>query len=341
MRTFASDNNAGAHPKVLDALARVNVGHVVGYGDDAHTKRVEGKIKELLGGRAEAFLVFNGTGANVLGLAAVTKPHEAVVCAEGAHVDADECGAPERFAGLKLLPVATPDGKLTPDLVRARLKGIGSEHHVQPRVVTITQSTEVGTVYAPEEVRALSRFCRERGLLLHVDGARLANAVAALGVDARAVTVDAGVDALSFGATKNGAMVAEAVVFFDPAHARDFKFLRKQGMQLASKMRFVAAQWEALLDDGLWLANARHANAMAALLSREAAKVPGVEIAFPTQANAVFARLPPAAIEPLQREVFFYAWEGSPGLVRWVCSWDTTEDDVRRLVDALRRHLAR
>lgn len=338
MRTFASDNNAGAHPRVLEAMAKANVGHERGYGDDDRTRRAEALVRELVGG-GDVFLVFNGTGANVLGLAALTRPHGAILCAQGAHVAADECNAPERFTGCKLVEVATPHGKLTPDLLAPHVKGVGVEHHAQPMAVTITQPTELGTVYAPDEVRALSAFCRARGLRLHVDGARLANAAASLGVPPRAFTGDAGVDALSLGGTKNGAVAAEAVVLFDSVLARDFRYLRKQGMQLASKMRFVAAQFEALLEDGLWLANARRANAMARLLADEAAQVPGVEIVHPTQANAVFARLPPDAVPLVQRDVWFYGWDGAPGLVRWVCSFDTTEDDVARLVASLRRHV--
>lgn len=335
MRGFASDNWSGVHPRVLDAIARANADHAPAYGADEWTARAVARVREALDRPdAEVFPVFNGTGANVLGLSAVTRPWDAVLCAAGAHVSVDECNALERFAGAKLVPVEAPRGKLTPDLLAPHVKGQGVEHHAQPRVVSVTQSTEVGTVYKPEELRALSAFCRERGLLLHVDGARLANAVAALGGDARAATT--GADVLSFGGTKNGALAAEAVVFLDPALARDFRFVRKQGMQLASKMRFVGAQLDALLADGLWLQNARHANAMARLLADEAAKVPGVTLAHPVEANAVFARLPEDAVDKCIAEVPFYRWDERT--VRWVCSFDTTPDDVHRLVDALRRH---
>ena len=348
-RTFASDNNSGVHPAVLDALARANVGHARAYGDDPLTRRVRERLRALLGPRAHPFLVFNGTGANVLGLAALTRPYHAVLCAKGAHVAVDECSAPERFAGLKLVEVPTPDGKLTPALLEPHLEGLGFEHHAQPHVVSVTQATEVGTVYSPAEVRALADWAHARGLRLHVDGARLANAAVAIadaaGIEPaealRACTADAGVDVLSFGGTKNGLMGAEAVVLFDDALAPEFPFLRKQGMQLASKMRFLAAQMDAYLADDLWVRNARQANGMARLLADEAAKVPGVELAFRVEANEVFARIPREAVKPLQDECFFYEWPGEPGLVRWVCSFDTAEEDVRAFVAAMRRVLKR
>ena len=337
MRGFASDNWSGVHPRVLEAIARANVEHAPAYGADAWTERAAARVRDALGRPdAEVFPVFNGTGANVLGLSAVTRPWEAVLCAEGSHVSVDECNALERFAGVKLVPVRAPRGKLTPDLLRPHVKGVGSEHHAQPRVVSVTQSTEVGTVYRPEELQALRAFCDEHGLLLHVDGARLANAAATLGGDARAATL--GADVLSLGGTKNGALAAEAVVLLRPGLAPHFRFLRKQGMQLASKMRFVSAQLEALLADGLWLENARHANAMARLLAEEASRVPGVRIEHPVEANAVFARLPTHAIDACMAEVPFYRWEEDSDLVRWVCSFETTPADVRGFVEALRRH---
>lgn len=339
-RGFASDNSSGVHPKAMEALARANVGHVLAYGGDPWTEAATRRFKDLLGDEVEVFFVFNGTAANVLGLKALTRPYHAVLCAQGAHVDVDECGAPERFTGCKLVPIPTPDGKLTPELVAPHVKGLGVEHHAQPAVVSITQSTEVGTVYAPREVRALADWCHARGLRLHVDGARIANAAAALGGDVRAFTRDAGVDVLSFGGTKNGMMFGEAVVFFDPALAADFRYHRKQGMQLASKMRFVAAQFDAMLADGTWLETAAHANRMARLLAEEASRVPGVELLRMPEANAVFARLPPEAIPRLQAEVPFYTWDEARHEVRWVASFDTTEEDVRHFAGVLRRVLA-
>jgi threonine aldolase len=336
-RAFASDNNAGAHPEVLAAIARANAGHVRAYGDDPYTRGAITRMREHLGERAEAFFVFGGTGANVLGLQAVMQPHEAVICSDVAHINVDECGAPERYVGCKLLGVATPDGKLTPELVRARIAGVGVEHHVQPRVISISQASEYGTVYTAAELRALAELAHAQRMLLHIDGARLANAAASLDAPLRAVTADAGVDVLSFGGTKNGLLGGEAVVFFDPEHARAFRFIRKQGMQLASKMRFVAAQFEALLSDDLWLRSARHANAMARRLEAGVAAIPGVRVTQPVEANAVFAILPAAAIPVAQESFFFYVWDERRSEVRWMASWDTTEADVDQFIAAISR----
>lgn len=333
--SFASDNNAPVHPAVLAAVAAANVGHVRAYGDDPWTRAMDERIREHFGPEARAFPVFGGTAANVLGLSAMLRTHEAVICAEHAHISVDECGAPERFLGSKLILVPTPDGKIRPGDVTARLKGLRDQHHVQPKVVAITQSTEVGTVYAPAEIAELARVAHAHGLLVHLDGARIANAAAALGVPLRALTTDAGVDVLSFGATKNGAMGAEAVVFLRPGLGEDFRFVRKQGMQLASKMRFVAAQIARLLEGDLWRANATHANRMARRLSEAVRGLPGVELAHPTEANGVFARLPRHVVEPLQRHSYFYVWDESGPVVRWMCSFDTTEADVDAFVAAL------
>ncbi len=338
-RSFASDNNAGVHPEVLKAIAAANQGHVVGYGDDPYTHSAVNLFKRRFGNNIEVFFVFNGTAANCLGLKALTNSYHAVICAEAAHICVDECGAPEKFTGCKLIPIPTKDGKLTVEAVRTAYHGIGVEHHVQPRVVAITQCTEVGTVYKEDEVRRLASFAHERGMFLHMDGARIANAAASLGLDLRQATRDLGVDVLSFGATKNGGMGAEAVVFFDPKLAADFKFYRKQGMQLASKMRFLSAQFEALLKDGLWLRNAQHSNRMAQMLKRELSKIPQVKIAYKVEANGIFAKLPRRAIAKLQKRYFFYMWDDAQSLVRWMCSWDTTEADVKQFVDFVRRSL--
>ena len=336
-RSFASDNNAGAHPEILAALARVNDGHVRAYGDDPFTAAAVARLRGHLGGQAEIFFVFGGTGANVLGLQALMRPHEAVICSDCAHIQVDECGAPERFIGCKLLGVPAPAGKLTPQAIVSRLVGIGSEHHSQPRVVSISQVTEYGTVYTPDEIRALADTAHEHGLFLHVDGARIANAAAALGVSLRAITVDAGVDIMSLGGTKNGLVGGEAVVFFDPRHAADFRFTRKQGMQLPSKMRFIAAQFEALFTDDLWLRSARHANAMARRLADKVRDLPGLAITQPVEANAVFAILPRDVIPGLQSEFFFYMWDERRSEVRWMASWDTTEGDVDRFASTISR----
>ena len=329
-RSFASDNNAGIHPDVLKAVARANFGHAVGYGDDPYTRAAIAKFKRHFGADVEVFIVFNGTAANCLSLKALTESYHAVICTDAAHIHTDECGAPEKFTGCKLVLIDAPDGKLTVESVSHAYHGIGDQHHVQPKVISITQATELGTVYKPKEVRDLARFAHERDMFLHMDGARIANAAVSLGLNLRQATRDLGVDVLSFGGTKNGAMGAEAVVFFDKTLANDFLYMRKQGMQLASKMRFISAQLEALLSDGLWKKNAQHANRMAGLLTKAITKIPGVKIVYPVEANGVFARIPRRAIAKLQKRYFFYVWSKEESVVRWMCSFDTTEADVRQ-----------
>ncbi|BCX06055.1 MAG: threonine aldolase [Candidatus Roseilinea sp.] len=337
-RSFASDNNAGAHPEVLQAILAANEGHVLGYGDDPYTRRAIAVFKRHFGEDADVYFVFNGTAANSLGLAAITRSYNAVICAATAHIHCDECGAPEKFAGVKLLTCETPDGKLTVEHARQHMHGFGDEHHIQPKVISITQSTELGTLYQVEEIRALADYAHAHGLLLHMDGARICNAAAALDLPFRTFTRDAGVDVLSFGGTKNGLLGGEAVVFFPPrAAASDFKFIRKQGMQLASKMRFIGAQFEVLLRDDLWRRNACNANAMARRLADAVRGI--VEIAYPVQANAVFAVIPNWAIEALRRHSFFYEWapaDEAHTIARWMCAWDTTPEDV----DAFASHIA-
>lgn len=328
VRGFASDNQSGMQPEILAALAAANVGHASAYGGDPWTARAVARFRELFGPDASVYFVFNGTAANVLALEALRARHQAVICAETAHIHVDECGAPERYTGSKLLTVPTPDGKLTPELAARAYRGIGVPHHVQPAVVSVSQPTEYGTLYTPAELRALADWAHARGMRLHVDGARIANAVAALGVSARELIVETGVDALSFGGTKNGLMLGEAVVLLRPELARDFEWVRKQGMQLASKMRFVAAQFDALLEDGRWLRSAAHANAMARRLEAAVRGLPGLEITQPVQANGVFARLPRAAIAKLQAETAFYVWDEARDEVRWMASFDTTPEDV-------------
>jgi threonine aldolase len=340
-RSFASDNNAGIHPRILEAIAAANHGHVVGYGDDLHTAKAIASFQKHFGPDIEVFFVFNGTAANCLGLKALTESYHAVICAEAAHISTDECGAPEKFTGSKLIPIPTPDGKLTVKSVSRAYHGVGDQHHVQPRVVSITQVTEMGTVYKPKEVRALAHFAHGHNLFLHMDGARIANATVALGLTLREATRDLGVDVLSFGGTKNGAMGAEAVIFFDKSLSRDFLYLRKQGMQLASKMRFVAAQFDALLGDDLWRKNAEHANQMAALLKKEVSKIPKVKVVYAVEANGVFAQIPREAIRKLQERYFFYVWNEEQSVVRWMCSFDTTEQDVKQFATFLARTVRR
>jgi threonine aldolase len=330
IRSFASDNNAAVHPEVLEAIHRANEGHVVGYGDDRCTESAVARFREHFGADVHVFFVFNGTAANVLSLQALTRPFHAVLCPELSHIYTDECGAPEKFTGCKLIPLAAPRGKLTVETAAAAYHGIGDQHHVQPRVISITQSTEMGTVYKPSEIEALARFTHEQEMFLHMDGARISNAVAAQGLTLRQATRDLGVDVLSFGGTKNGLMGVEAVVFFRPELAQDFLFVRKQGMQLASKMRFMAAQMEALLTNNLWRRNAEHANRMAQLLQQEVRKIPRVKIVYPVEANGVFAEIPQGAIAKIQERYFFYVWSEEESVVRWMCSFDTTEEDVRQ-----------
>ena len=329
-RSFASDNNAGVHPEVLQAIAAANQGHAVGYGDDPYTESVVRKFKQHFGPEIDVFLVFNGTAANCLSLKALTRSYHAVICAEAAHIYTDECGAPETFTGCKLIPIPTRDGKLTVESVSQAYHGIDDPHHVQPRVISITQATEVGTVYKPAEIKALARFAHERTMFLHVDGARIANAAASLGQTLQQATRDLGVDVLSFGGTKNGALGAEAVVFFDKKLSRDFLYLRKQGMQLASKMRFVCAQFDALLTKDLWRKSAQHANRMARLLRNKLSEIPQVKIVYKVEANGVFAKIPRRAIARLQKRYFFYVWNERQSVVRWMCSFDTTEQDVEQ-----------
>ena len=337
-RGFASDNSATIHPDVLAAIARVNVGHAFGYGHDGYSWEVGRRVAELFGDQAQAFFVFNGTGANITCLRAVCRPFSAVICADTAHLNVDECGAPEAIAGVKLLTVPGVDGKLTPEAVMRRVARVGDEHAVQARVMSISQCTELGTLYTQEEVRELAAVAHERGMQLHVDGARLSNAAAALGLPLGEVA--GGADLISFGGTKNGLLGAEAVVLLNSDVANEFMYIRKQSLQLASKMRFLAAQFDALLTDELWLRCAAHANAMAARLAAAAADAPGLTITRPVQTNAVFAKLPPAVIGELRRDFPFYVWDEDANEVRWMCSWDTTEEDVDGFAVAVRGALA-
>ena len=337
--SFASDNSAGVHPDVLKAIVDANVGHVPAYGDDPYTARAVAQFRRVFGEDTEVFFVYGGTGANVLAIRAVTESYNSVLCTESAHIHVDECGAPEKFTGCKLLTVPTAEGKLRAEDVHPFMRGLGIEHHAQPRVVSITQATELGTVYRPEEIRALADTVHEHGLVLHMDGARIANAAVSLGCSLKAITADAGVDLLSFGGTKNGLLGGEALVFLRPEFATNFRFLRKQAMQLASKMRFIAVQFDTLLRDDLWRRNAEHANRMARTLHDAMVDVPQVRITHPVEANAVFAEVPSRHIAALQAESFFYVWDERTSEVRWMTAYDTTEDDIRAFAAAARRIL--
>jgi threonine aldolase len=338
-RMFASDNYAGVHPAVMAAIVGANGGHQVSYGADEYSASLAHVMRRHFGEQCETFCVFNGTGANVVSLQALTKRWDAVICAESAHINVDECGAPERVAGVKLLTVATPDGKLTAATVQALLVGLGDEHRAQPSVVSISQATEFGTCYSVEELAAVCQTAHAGGLSVHMDGARLCNAAAYLGVPLKSLTTDVGVDVLSFGGTKNGAMLADAVVILSPNVVEGVKYLRKACMQLASKMRFVAVQLEALLTGDLWLENALHANEMAARLASRLSDVTGVSVTRPVEANAVFAVLPAAVADRVRSRYSFYTWDEVSGEVRWMTAFDTTPEDVDAFADLIEREM--
>ncbi len=346
LRGFASDNYAGVHPEVLTALAEANDGHQIAYGGDVYTERLAALMKQHFGDRTEIFPVFNGTGANVTALTAMLPRWGAVIAAKTAHINSDEGGAPERVSGLKLLTVDTPDGKLTPELIDREAWGWGDEHRAQPLAVSITQTTELGTLYSIDEITAITSHAHEKGMTVHMDGARIANAAAALGVGLREFTTEAGVDVVSFGGTKNGMLFGEAIVVLNPDAVDGLLFLRKLNMQLASKMRFLSAQFLALLEGDLWLRSASHANAMAAHLRRslekeiDAGSITGLDFAQETTANAVFAILPPGVADRLRKSFKFYDWDAAAGEVRWMCSFDTTESDVDAFVAAITKELS-
>src|SRR5258706_1510747 len=340
-KNFGSDNQAPAHPAILEALIQANSGDTPSYGDDPRTARAQELFRTHFGPAARAFPVFNGTGANVLGLAALLRPQDAVLCSRHAHVDVDEGGAPERFGGFKLVPLATEQGKIAPEAIQAELGGVGDCHRVEARDVTLSNATELGTVYTPDELGRIAEAAPAQGMLLHVDGARICNAAVSLGLPLAEITTRVGVDVLSFGGTKNGLLGAEAVVFLREGLGTDFLYLRKQGMQLASKQRFLSAQLIALLEGELWRENALHANRMASRLAAAIAKAPGLEIAQPVQANAVFARLPRRAIDELLQRWRFLFWDEAQGLVRWMCSWNTPAADVDAFAADVLRALTR
>jgi threonine aldolase len=327
-RGFASDNNAGIHPAILDAIIQANTGHTRAYGDDPYTLKAQELFRQHFGEDTDAYFVLNGTGANVLGISAVAASFNAVICAESAHIETDECGAPEKFTGCKLLTVATDDGKICPSMLAGVMLGVGFEHHVQPRVISISQATEMGTVYKLSEIKELAAFAHANNLLLHMDGARIANAAVTLNCSFREMTTDAGVDVLSFGGTKNGLQYGETVIFLKPGLATNFKYIRKQGMQLLSKMRFISAQYLPYFEKEIWKSNAVHANHMAQMLRDKVASLPGVTITQIVEANGVFAVIPERVIKPLQDKYFFYMWNEQKSEARWMTSFDTQEEDI-------------
>lgn len=336
MTGFASDNNASVHPAVMAALAAANHDHVVAYGDDPFTARCDAQFAELFGRPVEVFLTWGGTGANVVGLGSLLRASDAVICSQHAHIAVDEGGAPERIIGTKLIDLPSIDGRLTPEQITEQLHTIGNLHHAQPRVVSLTQSTELGAVYAPQEIAAISEVAHRHGLLVHMDGARIANATAAIGCAVSEITVDAGVDVISFGGTKNGMMYGEAVIFLTPGLADYAPYIRKQFTQLPSKARYIAAQFSAMLTDGLWLRTACHSNEMAGLLHGLVKSVPGLDPGPAPQANAIFPILPRAAIKALQRQWRFYDWDVHRNQVRWMTSWDTEREMVEAFASDVR-----
>lgn len=338
-RGFASDNNAGVHPDIMKALENANVGHCVGYGDDPFTQEAREIFRDIFGAESEVFFVFLGTGANVLGLKAVTHSYNSIICAETAHINVDECGAPEKFTGCKLLSIPTNNGKITIADIQKHVHGIGFEHHSQPRVISITQSTEMGTVYTTKEIADICNYAHKNNMLVHVDGARIANAAASLNIGFTEMIKDTGVDVLSFGGTKNGMMYGEAIVFLKRELAENFKYFRKQGMQLASKMRFISTQFLAYFNNNLWLKNATHANEMAKFLEKKVKEIPKIKLTQEVQSNGVFAIVPKKIIPELQEHYFFYEWNEFTGEVRWMTSWDTTVEDIEGFIKMLKELL--
>ncbi|HEY0742271.1 MAG TPA: low specificity L-threonine aldolase [Chryseosolibacter sp.] len=335
-RTFASDNYAGVLPEIMEALQAANTGHASSYGTDEYTAQAIEKFKSFFGNDIEIYFAYNGTGANVLGLSAITQSFNSILCSELAHINVDESTAPEKFMGCKLIPVPTANGKITPADIEKRIIRLQDQHHPQAKVISISQTTEYATVYTIEEVKAISAIAKKYNLYLHMDGSRICNAAVSLNKDFRSFTRDAGVDVLSFGGTKNGLMFGEAVVFFNAELSRNMKYIRKQGMQLHSKMRFIGAQFNALLGNELWRKPSQHANGMARLLEQELRKIPAVKITQAVDANGVFALIPPAIIPELQKEHFFYVWNDQTSEIRLMCSFDTKEEDVRNFAAKLK-----
>ncbi len=340
LRSFASDNNSGVHPDILKALEAANVNHALAYGDDEITARTRKLFKQHLGEQAEVFFTFTGTASNVLGLSAGMRSYHAIICSDLAHINVDECAAPEGFLGSKLLLVPTTDGKITIEGIKHHMHGFGEQHHAQPKVISVSQVTEMGTVYTVDELRALADYAHSNGLLFHIDGARLSNAAVSLGKTFKEITADVGADILSFGGTKNGMMYGEAVVFFRPELAEGFMYTRKQAMQLASKMRYVSAQFEAYLSNNLCYRMAEHANKMAAMLVGELKEIPQIKVTQKVQANGIFAIVPKDLVPKLQQEYFFYVWNESTAEVRWMTSFDTTGEDIKGFVAAIKRVVA-
>lgn len=337
MRSFASDNNSGVHPSVIEALHHANRDHAFGYGDDPWTEEAVRKIKETFTADCEPLFVFNGTGSNVVALQLMTRPYHSILCAETAHIYVDEGGSPVKMTGCQIRPVMTADGKLTPELIRPYLHGFGDQHHSQPGAIYLSQCTELGTVYTPGELKAITALAHQYGMRVHMDGARIANACAALNLSLKELTVDCGVDILSFGGTKNGLMMGECVVVFDKTLQAEARFVRKQSAQLASKMRYLSCQFTAYLTDNLWLKNAMHANEMARRLYEALTQFPDVRFTQKVESNQLFLTLPRVVIDRLLESYFFYFWNEEADEIRLVTSFDMTEQDIQAFVDTLKQ----
>jgi threonine aldolase len=337
IRGFASDNNSGIHPRILESINKVNTGHMMAYGGDPVTASAVDNFKKHFGKDIDVYFVFNGTGANVLGLKTVTESYQSIICSAVSHLNEDECGAPEYLSGCKLETIKTDDGKISPGDISRFLHVFGNEHRSQPKTVSITQSTELGTVYTNNEIKEIAGLVHENGMILHMDGARISNAAVSLGLDFKVFTKDSGVDVLSFGGTKNGMMLGEAVIFFNREYSRHFKYIRKQGMQLGSKMRYISAQFNELLRNGLWKSNARHANDMAKLLALELEKIPHCTITQKVEANAVMVIIPRQHLDDIFKEYFFYIWDEEGPVIRLMTSFDTNEEDIERLIGTIKK----
>ena len=340
MRSFASDNNSGVHPQVMEAIQQANHNHAFGYGDDVWTKEASAEIKKVFATTCDPLFVFNGTGSNAIALQIATRSYNSILCAETAHIYVDECGAPVKLSGCQIRPIATCDGKLTPELIKPYLHGFGDQHHSQPGVIYLSQTTELGTIYTPEELKAITTLAHQYHMYVHMDGARLANACASLGCNFRELTTDCGIDILSFGGTKNGLMIGECIVILNPDLQHGTRFIRKQSAQLASKMRYLSCQFTAYLMNDLWLRNANHANAMARKLYEGLKEFPFVEFTQKAESNQLFLTMPRSVIDTMLRHYFFYFWNESANEIRLVTSFDTTEEDVECFLALLRDNLS-
>ncbi len=338
MKSFASDNNSGVHPEIMNAIVQANVGHAVGYGDDDYTRQAEKRLKSIFGEDIEPCFVFNGTGANIIALQTAAKPFHSVITAETGHINVDECGAPTKFTACMLKEIATPDGKLTPELIKLKLHGFGDQHHSQPKIIYISQVTELGTVYTPDEIKAICDLAHNHDMYVHMDGSRLANACEFLGLGLKEITRDCGIDILSLGGTKNGMMQGEVVIAFRPELAEDLKYYRKQSAQLYSKMRYLSAQYIAYFKNNLWLKNASQANNMAKLLAKRLQAFPEIKLTQRVESNALFLTMPRKWIDELLKSYFFYFWNESIDEIRLVCSWDTTEQDIDSFIESMKRN---